>query len=318
MKILIGYDGSQAADAALDDLKQAGLPDDTNAVVMTVAEVWLPPGKSEENGEDEKPDPYLEQLTEKYLQKGKKAVSEAETLALHARDRLQKMFPAWTVKAKATYGSPAWEIVAKAEDIKADLIVMGSHGRNAVGRFFLGSISQKVLTEAHSSVRIARGRIEVDPASSRIIIGFDGSPGAKAAVEAVASRNWREMSEARLIMATNHVLPTGIGRFIPPVAGWAEDEMQIERELVEKLAEKELERLRARGLEATLCVQAGNPKTVLVEEAERWHADSIFVGANAFGSRVERFLLGSVSAAVSARAHCSVEVVRRKTEENRK
>ena len=29
-----------------------------------------------------------------------------------------------------------------------------------------------------------------------------------------------------------------------------------------------------------------------------------------FGNRLERFLLGSVSAAVAARAHCSVEVVR--------
>lgn len=318
MKILIAYDGSQAADAALDDLKLAGLPYDTKAIVMTVAEVWLPPEAHRENGEDEKTNPYLEQLIEKHLQKAKKAVSEAEAYARHARDRLRRIFPRWTVNAEATYGSPAWEIITRAEDIKADLIFAGSHGRSDVGRLFLGSISQKVLTEAHSSVRIARGRIEVDPMPSRIIIGFDGSPGAKAAVEAVASRNWREMSEVRLIMATNHVLPTEVGRFIPPVADWVEDEMQIEREWIEKLAEEELELLRAKGLKATLCVHAGNPKTVLVEEAERWHADSIFVGANAFGSRVERFLLGSVSAAVAARAHCSVEVVRRKTKENRK
>jgi hypothetical protein len=45
MKILIGYDGSTTADAALDDLKSAGLPDRAEAIVISVAEVWLPPEK---------------------------------------------------------------------------------------------------------------------------------------------------------------------------------------------------------------------------------------------------------------------------------
>jgi len=35
-----------------------------------------------------------------------------------------------------------------------------------------------------------------------------------------------------------------------------------------------------------------------------------FVGSAGFSNRLERFVLGSVSAAVAARAHCSVEVVR--------
>jgi len=49
----------------------------------------------------------------------------------------------------------------------------------------------------------------------------------------------------------------------------------------------------------------------MILEIAEWGADSNFVGANRFGGRVERFLLGSVSAAIAARAHCSVEVVRR-------
>ena len=43
MKILIAYDGSGAAEAALDDLISAGLPDEAEVLVMSVAEVWLPP-----------------------------------------------------------------------------------------------------------------------------------------------------------------------------------------------------------------------------------------------------------------------------------
>lgn len=146
----------------------------------------------------------------------------------------------------------------------------------------------------------------------KILIGFDGSPGAFAAVESVVARNWREQSEVRLIAVANPITPSAIGRFVPPIATWIEEANEGEREWLEKLAESALQKLRAAGLTTELLIEAGNPKQVLVGEAERWHADSIFVGANRYGSRVERFLLGSVSAAIAARAACSVEVVRKK------
>ena len=311
MKILIGYDGSACSDAALDDLKTAGLPETVEAVVMSVADVWLPPPSENETLSEHAQDLQTHPQPFKAYQTNAKAVTEAETLARHAQSRLKKMFPAWQVSAEAAYGSPAWEIWSKSNETKADLIVVGSHGHTALGRFFLGSISNKVLTEAHCSVRVARGRIEVDPVPSRVVIGFDGTPGANAAVEAVATRNWREGSEFRLIAVADPLLPTAIGLFVPPVSSWVDEEMKTESERIKNLAESSLELLRSKGLEAEIKVFAGNPKQILVEESERWHADSIFVGANRFGSRVERFLLGSVSAAIAARAHCSVEVVRR-------
>jgi hypothetical protein len=43
MKILIAYDGSDCADAALEDLKNAGLPKTAEAIVMSLADVFLPP-----------------------------------------------------------------------------------------------------------------------------------------------------------------------------------------------------------------------------------------------------------------------------------
>jgi nucleotide-binding universal stress UspA family protein len=69
------------------------------------------------------------------------------------------------------------------------------------------------------------------------------------------------------------------------------------------------ELLRSQGLTVASVMQEGDPKHMLLDEAEQWEADCVFVGARGL-SRVERFLLGSVSAAVAARAHCSVEVVR--------
>jgi nucleotide-binding universal stress UspA family protein len=49
---------------------------------------------------------------------------------------------------------------------------------------------------------------------------------------------------------------------------------------------------------------------VLLEEAEEWGADCIFVGSRGSHEPLAGLLLGSVSTAVVARAHCSVEVVR--------
>jgi hypothetical protein len=43
MKILIGYDGSECADAALVDLQRAGLPEIAEATVLSAADVFLPP-----------------------------------------------------------------------------------------------------------------------------------------------------------------------------------------------------------------------------------------------------------------------------------
>ena len=42
MKIMIGYDGSPHADAALADLGRAGLPRKVEAMVLSVSEEWIP------------------------------------------------------------------------------------------------------------------------------------------------------------------------------------------------------------------------------------------------------------------------------------
>lgn len=43
MKMLLACDGLNCADAALDDLRRAGLPYEVVVVVLSVADVWLPP-----------------------------------------------------------------------------------------------------------------------------------------------------------------------------------------------------------------------------------------------------------------------------------
>jgi nucleotide-binding universal stress UspA family protein len=75
------------------------------------------------------------------------------------------------------------------------------------------------------------------------------------------------------------------------------------------MIERSKRKLAARGLKVTVVVREADPKRLLVDEANDWEADCIFVGARGMG-RLERLLLGSVSTTIVQRASCSVEVVR--------
>ena len=139
----------------------------------------------------------------------------------------------------------------------------------------------------------------------RLIIGVDGSPGAEAALRTVAARAWPAGSEARLVNAEFSVPPTVGDYLIGPFAQWLSDE----REKLRLAVTNAESQLGAAGLTVTSVIKESDPKQLLCAEAENWGADCIFVGARGL-SRLERFRLGSISAAVAARAHCSVEVVR--------
>lgn len=292
MKILIAYDGSPGAEAAIDDLSEAGLPVTGEATVITVAEVWLPPSDGIESSV---PDDQIERLLARHRAKGKALVGAAETNAAKAAGRVRALLPNWQVSAETTYGSPGWEILDAAEKKNIDLIVVGSQGESALTRMLLGSISQKVITEARGSVRVGRGKNDVDPGPVRIVIGFDGTKGAQAAVNMVASRNWPAVTQARLVSVVEDA---------------AEALHSADNTPINDLVRRAISQLETYGLIAQHLMLEGSAKNAIVKDAETWNADAIFVGANAFGSDLERFLIGSTSASVAARAHCSVEVVR--------
>ncbi|AGA70725.1 universal stress protein UspA-like protein [Desulfitobacterium dichloroeliminans LMG P-21439] len=60
------------------------------------------------------------------------------------------------VKAEIKTGDPAEVICEEAEKMGATEIIIGSRGMNAVSRFFIGSVSQKVLTHAHCTALVVR------------------------------------------------------------------------------------------------------------------------------------------------------------------
>ncbi|MDV2438367.1 universal stress protein [Acinetobacter gerneri] len=51
---------------------------------------------------------------------------------------------------------PAIGIVTIADEVNADLIIMGSHGRSGIKKFILGSVAQEVLTQSRLPVLIVK------------------------------------------------------------------------------------------------------------------------------------------------------------------
>lgn len=292
-KILLAHDGSECANGMLADLQRAGLPRKAEAHVLSVYAEWLPAITSFGMVETRLNDVV--------------SADERETLGIARRARaiLLSIFPDWEVHAEAYAGSPARVILQRAEDLQPDLILVGSHGRSAWGRLFLGSVSQKVLHAARTTVRIARGR-EVEPGTPiRLLVGVDGSSDAQAAIKAIAQRPWPAGSEARIV----HGLPT-----FPPVTDQITmteyvEWMTTEKARIEEVIKAATDQLKGANLAVSVTMEELDARHLLVKEAETWGADCIFVGARGLGA-VSRFLLGSVSTAVAARAHCSVEVVR--------
>jgi nucleotide-binding universal stress UspA family protein len=95
----------------------------------------------------------------------------------------------------------------------------------------------------------------------------------------------------------------------PEVVKWFEVDNEHDLASLGLIFEKELDKLRNAGLSTSLIFRKGTPKALLIEEAENWSADSLFVGAKGIRG-LDRLLLGSVSATVAAQAPCSVEVCR--------
>lgn len=142
----------------------------------------------------------------------------------------------------------------------------------------------------------------------RVLIAYDGSPGAEQAIALAGALPWPSESKLRVANVVEPVLPhyTGVrhvGRVPPPEF----DPLMIEQR--EAQVSDAVGRLGRDGRSAEGVVLRGRPATVLVDEASRFGADLVIGGSRGRG-RVANLLLGSVSAEVVDNAPCPVLVAR--------
>ncbi|WP_410508372.1 universal stress protein [Methanosarcina hadiensis] len=141
-RILIATDGSVAAERAVNcGIKTVGLK---GAKVYAVYVIDITPYKSiimDESWENE--------TYEKLSKNGLKATSYVEKIAKDAGMEAESVI---------LKGNPAEEILNFAEKQEIDMIVVGSHGKSAIERFTIGSVSEKVVRNAKVPVLVVHSK----------------------------------------------------------------------------------------------------------------------------------------------------------------
>lgn len=203
-------------------------------------------------------------------------------------------------------GNAAAVILDQAEADRAELIVVGSHGRGGMERFLIGSVSERVARHAHCSVLVARG-----DTLRHVLVAVDGSESAERALGALA----RLPLPADLALTVVHVISMPVAEPPGSASNTAEFEALSDkyagprRTHAEEIARHAEQRLRTVGRPADVQCREGSPVEQILAAAREAGADLIVVGS-ANRSALGRLLLGGVSARVLSHAPCSVLVAR--------
>ena len=290
--ILLTTDGS--ADAAVASRIAAGISEKTHAVLHVVhvctdlAPVvyppWYPPWVF-----DDYSHPFEEEARDLLRRQAWKAQSAGGRVV---REHLRE-------------GDPAKEIVALAEELDADLVVVGNRGAGRLRCLVAGSISEGVVHCASCPVLVVRGGEEAWPIK-RVVVGDDGSRSARQAGKLA--------TEIADVFGTEVVLVRAYENPPAPLGGWsAEERRELDEARLRDLSTLEgwAEQLGAMAHDRpdTKMIESKLAPAIVdvAEEAEETQT-LIAVGSRGL-SAPKRVLLGSVSTKILRTADGPILVV---------
>jgi nucleotide-binding universal stress UspA family protein len=141
MRILLGYDGSKNAKAALARATELTKNSDGELVVVVAANVPIPAPYANRS--------YYEQLHNDVVEHARSLVAEASDMARQAG--------VTRVTGSVKEGFPADVIASHAAEMGADMIVVGRRGIRGVERTLIGSVSSSVLAQSKCDVLVVMG-----------------------------------------------------------------------------------------------------------------------------------------------------------------
>jgi nucleotide-binding universal stress UspA family protein len=204
--------------------------------------------------------------------------------------------------------SPAQALNDLVEREHADLLVLGSSSRGAVGRVLAGSMATRLLHGLPCAVAVApSGFAQSEPRAIETIgVCYDGSAESELALATAISLCEATTAELRVLTVLNpppHPYQSHPGVYVPhfdTTTGLGEDELETALSRVPA-------KIKARGT-----ARMGSPAKVLAHEAEAEEVDLLVTGSRGYGP-VGRVLLGGVATKLMRLAPCPVLVVPRST-----
>lgn len=293
-RILVGIDDSEPSKIAIKLAARLAREHDGHLILCHSVDWMGLIAQVESTGTVIDPTPIIDGLK----QQGEALLQQAATVAKHFGVDPQ---------LRACEGPPATSILKLSGELKCGLIVMGTHGRHDLGRFFLGSTTEDVLRGSTIPVLTARPGMRFAPETrrcfERIVVGIDNSEPSDAALETAYELPAADRREFLLysIVDIEAVILGSAHRHAMML-----DDLRAQAKSV---VDEALASARAHGVSAEGRVIDGSPKTELIATAQRQKADLIILGSH--GRRgIRRFLLGSVAESVVRAAPVPVLVVR--------
>lgn len=147
MKILFATDGSKQSESAVEMFSKFALSDGDEVRIISIIDMAVPLAIDLYGG-------YLPDTTE--LEKSAK--EKSVQVLQQASDKIAAQFPEKTlnISTEVLFGSPDSRIVETAEEMRPDIVVVGSHGYSRWERLLLGSVSDSVVHHAPCSVLVVR------------------------------------------------------------------------------------------------------------------------------------------------------------------
>jgi nucleotide-binding universal stress UspA family protein len=300
LNILLAYDGSSHAEAAIDLIKDLPLVENSHVTILGV----LIPRESSNHSR-----------LENALNQAKLRLSGAD----------------YVVSLKMELGYPAEQIVLIAEETSPDLIVMGAKGLRATLGILLGGVAQQVVEYASQPVLIVRAPYN---GLNNVLLVTDGSMPSQHAVEYLAGSIRANgvptcqrfpLPEYASVRVMN-VLPPfpypemlapvwPVGSEIFPTLPLDEQEESARHKEEEKQGQQILDSTvdflkRCSSISASPILVRGDAATEIIDYVKSHQIDLIIAGSRGL-SEMRSWILGSVSRKLVHYSGCSVLIVKR-------
>jgi len=287
-RIVVGYDGSAAAGAAVDWAAAEAARRDVPLTLVHA--VHLPE--------------VLAGQAATWSVLAERAVDQAKIVTDVGIQRARQG-GVRSVVSETTATTPAKALVDASRD--ASLVVVGSRGRGTVAGELLGSVGVTVAAHAASPVVVVRGDADDPPGPGRpVVVGVDGSPASEVALRYAADAAAAHGAGLTVTVAWR---PVGSRRLAPLAELEGLEYARQVRRGARRLASATADLARSLYPDLTVgeIAAEGAAPEVLREAAEG--AGLVVVGSRGRGG-FAGLLLGSVSHAVMHTAPCPVAVVR--------
>ncbi len=177
-------------------------------------------------------------------------------------------------------------IVKETARLKADLIIMGRHGRTGINRLMMGSVTARVIGHADCNVLVVpRAAVFT---CKKILIATDGSEFSEKAVHEALDIAAASKSEVVIVSVAS-----------------GDSEVREAERFVREASEK----ADKKGIKVTTGIPVGTVYERIIDVAEKEKVDLIVVGSHG-RTGLKRLLMGSVAERVIGHASCTVLVVK--------